>query len=1495
MARLSTDIDLPNVVNRFGFTTLTSAIDNIQTTITLDNALLLSDTGGVIQIEDEIIKFESKTGNVLNNCVRGIDDTTPASHAISTEVTSYIVAENFNALKRELQFTQDDVEANEDNLGAHLIATAAHGVGEVLGTTEAQIAENKTFDAIAYKLSTNAATGINAEVTPGSMYVKLTDVALESVTGIVPTLQKVLILTVATGEALTFKNEAGTAANQIITGTDGDLLVDPNASLFLAYDVGVSKWRIIGGSGGGALVEIATSAELPVADDSKLYLATDTGVMYRYIVDGWKSYVAHTEYDTSAAVAGHLPGRLSWDATDKTLKLDTAFTDVSVQIGQELQTLVYNDNGSTIANGTPVYGFGAASGRPTVRKSQSNSFLSLRTIGVTTQDILVGEEGVVTTKGLVRGVNLSAFSVGDPLWVDDAVAGTYRNTKPDAPNFSIIIGTVLDNSALGILSVDFRVGSTLSASSDADITGLSDRDILQYDASSFTWKNVLNSPLQAVIGMSQDKPDLTLREDAGDLYVDVEKDLGGDILYFFQSGNLTLDCTTGGGVGGKATVVLTEGASASSPVTNYIYIKDLGGFATLQASTAFPTGEFCWVGTALVPDSTTFLTTGPYSFQRYSDSVEFPDERGALSYERERIRQIPPNWDSGVQPTTTITSNGGAPDNVDIETTSGIVYQMHRQTFPVFPVGTDIYVANDSVQPYKVVTDLNQLLTDAAGNTMSGRRFSLVLWGAVNKDTGDCKLYVNLPIGSYNTDLSAVTDPSNFAVTSIPKEFKGTGFLICRLAYRHQTQNSGTWSNIAQSVAGVNNIDLRGLTPGYNLGGASTPSTTEFLDDTFRINDNIDPTKQIAFEASAIGAGNTSIIGIPDKSGTAALLSDLHGFKPVSVNSTNDGDTALRASYYQADVATSFTLNLPSGADGVGFKFGDSTGNMSLTNTLTLQPAAGEKINGYAIDEPLILDLPNAWVILSWDATLGLYVLDDQYGVSTGSGGGLAPKIETANFTFEKNISHIVDTTLGPITGTLPAVADSSFVTGYADRLRTFGTNPFTIETTGADTVGGATSRVISDNAAAATMTSDLDNLNYVFSSNVVAGNGYIVDTEEYTPITNGLGTPTIVSAKRSRTGNVADIDVNLTTGTITAVEARIGLGKTITGFPSATVVGRWYRESTATNKSGPLVALDGNDYLYCSREDSSNTVLTPVVASAIFGTGETVMFITTTPVTIEGWEGGTTNTQTQVEYAYNTDTSNANDTASFASGPSGVAIGSNYTGDNIKKRIQFSNAIKDTDSVIIQVTQDTTGVSGWIDVGSTYLSCIRQYANAYGFYYEYVSSTQLDIVFAIGGARAGGATYGAVGHPWSNFSTWRWRVIKHSNAAMVGVEEASEKPGTLNYYKTADIVLDGGFSGATVPNRTMTVTRIGNVVTICSKLGTMAGLTSASQFVSASIVPSWAWPASTRNNASYIAASGIHKVFVESDGDFKVNNYNASFGLAATTNVYAIAITYTV
>lgn len=62
------------------------------------------------------------------------------------------------------------------------------------------------------------------------------------------------ILVNATGVTLSVNNETGgTAANRVLTGTGSAISMSPDANLWFSYDAVTSRWRVVGGSGGGSV------------------------------------------------------------------------------------------------------------------------------------------------------------------------------------------------------------------------------------------------------------------------------------------------------------------------------------------------------------------------------------------------------------------------------------------------------------------------------------------------------------------------------------------------------------------------------------------------------------------------------------------------------------------------------------------------------------------------------------------------------------------------------------------------------------------------------------------------------------------------------------------------------------------------------------------------------------------------------------------------------------------------------------------------------------------------------------------------------------------------------------------------------------------------------------------------------------------------------------------------------------------------------------------
>lgn len=133
-------------------------------------------------------------------------------------------------------------------------------------------------------------------------------------------------------------------------------------------------------------------------------------------------------------------GQFSWNTTDDTADLTMEY-GVIQQIGMETYARVGNRTGATILNGSVVGFTGAEPDALLVSKYIADGTApSLNLLGVMTHDLPnspVGttlQKGYCTVWGFVRGINTSAFSVGQVLYASPTTAGALTATKPTAPN-----------------------------------------------------------------------------------------------------------------------------------------------------------------------------------------------------------------------------------------------------------------------------------------------------------------------------------------------------------------------------------------------------------------------------------------------------------------------------------------------------------------------------------------------------------------------------------------------------------------------------------------------------------------------------------------------------------------------------------------------------------------------------------------------------------------------------------------------------------------------------------------------------------------------------------------------------------------------------------------------------------------------------------------------------------------------------------------------------
>lgn len=143
-------------------------------------------------------------------------------------------------------------------------------------------------------------TGSNQTLTLPTKFLHiLTNASLVSISdvGVPSSDSQFFVLTNATGNSITIKN-TDSATTDILTGTGADLSLADDASVFFAYDSNATRWRIIGGSGGGG----SSTPTLFGSTGSPRSIVAATG-----IVSG-SSHMSTTDSDQIIFVVGNSAG-----------------------------------------------------------------------------------------------------------------------------------------------------------------------------------------------------------------------------------------------------------------------------------------------------------------------------------------------------------------------------------------------------------------------------------------------------------------------------------------------------------------------------------------------------------------------------------------------------------------------------------------------------------------------------------------------------------------------------------------------------------------------------------------------------------------------------------------------------------------------------------------------------------------------------------------------------------------------------------------------------------------------------------------------------------------------------------------------------------------------------------------------------------------------------------------------------------------------------------
>ena len=251
--------------------------------------------------------------------------------------------------------------------------------------------------------------------------------------------------------------------------------VDGSTNLNGITDWKAGDWAIFNGT---AWQKIDQSWAVAGANDN---ITSMTGIT------GGISSPDFIQFDTGATVT-NAAGRLYWDSTQQTLTVGLN-ANIAADVGQTLYAYVTNAESVTITKGQPVYMYAAQGDRVSVKLAYNTSdATSAKTLGVCAEDIAAGQAGMVLCQGVQDGLNLSAYTAGDTLYLG-ATAGTLTSTKPYAPNHLVYVGVVeRANAGNGRLYVRVQNGYELDELHNVSAQTPSNGQTIIYNASTSLWE-----------------------------------------------------------------------------------------------------------------------------------------------------------------------------------------------------------------------------------------------------------------------------------------------------------------------------------------------------------------------------------------------------------------------------------------------------------------------------------------------------------------------------------------------------------------------------------------------------------------------------------------------------------------------------------------------------------------------------------------------------------------------------------------------------------------------------------------------------------------------------------------------------------------------------------------------------------------------------------------------------------------------------------------------
>lgn len=211
-------------------------------------------------------------------------------------------------------------------------------------------------------------------------------------------------------------------------------------------------------------------------------------------VSGTSATISLTaNYQTAGTYVTGVAGSSPISATGTTaitISIDqSAITSNSATNAEVIRTYVKNTSGSTMTKGQAVYVSGADGTNVTISlSSASTEATSSKTIGLLAQDLANNAFGYVIESGLIAGIDTSAATAGQSVWLGDTAGSRVYGAPPSDPSHSVYLGVVArSNVNNGEILVQVQNGYELDELHDVFVNGVSTALPLVYNSTSSGW------------------------------------------------------------------------------------------------------------------------------------------------------------------------------------------------------------------------------------------------------------------------------------------------------------------------------------------------------------------------------------------------------------------------------------------------------------------------------------------------------------------------------------------------------------------------------------------------------------------------------------------------------------------------------------------------------------------------------------------------------------------------------------------------------------------------------------------------------------------------------------------------------------------------------------------------------------------------------------------------------------------------------------------------